>query len=283
MTALTRPYAGVLVATRQMRYQLLIVARSRFGGFTTLAVPVLLLVALNLVTPEMTLQLLGGTPYPDFLTPAMAIFAIVNACYVNVITATVVARESGVLKRLHGTPLPMWAYLSGRLVAAAAVGAVAATVVVVIGIAGFGATLPTARFGAFVAVLLLSVLCLSAVGLAVSGLVRSPDSALPAAYGTMLPLAFVSDLFFPTVTAPAWLRELADWFPLAPLTRAAEQTFIGTGSGFPMSGRDLVTVLVWTAAASAVCMRLFPWQPGDAGLRRLLAGLRPARRGESPW
>jgi hypothetical protein len=51
---------------------------------------------------------LHGIRYADFRTPAMGVFALLNACYVNVITSVVIAREDGTLKRLHGTPLPLW-------------------------------------------------------------------------------------------------------------------------------------------------------------------------------
>lgn len=264
------------MAAGQVRYQLLVVVRSRLGAFTTLVVPLMLLVALNLVTPEMTLQLLGGVPYADFLTPAMAVFAVVNACYVNVLTSTVVSRESGVLKRLRGTPLPLWAYVTGRVLAAAVVGAAVAAVALAVGVVFFDAHLVAGRLGGLAAVLALASACLAVVALALSPWVHSTESALPAAYGTVLPLAFVSDLFFPTTSAPHWLHELAGWFPLAPLTRAAEATFTGRSAGFPLDTRGLVTVLLWTAGAVLLCALTFAWEPGGA---RALPRLPGRRRG----
>ena len=113
-----RPRAGAVLVPGQIRYQLLLLDRSPLGTFISLVIPLMLLVALDLVTPEMTLQSLGGVRVVQFLTPAMASFAVLNAGFVDVLVGTTVAREQGVLTRLESTPLPTWAYFAGRLVAA---------------------------------------------------------------------------------------------------------------------------------------------------------------------
>ena len=114
-----RTWPGAVLVPGQVRYQLLLLARSPLGTFISLVIPLMLLVALDLVTPEMTLQSLGGVRVVQFLTPAMASFAVLNAGFVDVLVGTTVAREQGVLTRLESTPLPTWAYFAGRLVAAA--------------------------------------------------------------------------------------------------------------------------------------------------------------------
>jgi hypothetical protein len=68
------------------------------------------------------------------------------------------------------------------------------------------------------------------LGVAVTTLVPKPDTALPVAYGTMLPLAFISDVFFSSAHAPRWLHDLASAgrrgatagrpLPVAPTARA---------------------------------------------------------------
>jgi hypothetical protein len=63
------------------------------------------------------------------------------------------------------------------------------------------------------------------LGVAVTTLVPKPDTALPVAYGTMLPLAFISDVFFSSAHAPQWLHDLASALPVAPIARAMEAAF----------------------------------------------------------
>ncbi len=86
----SRPAA--LLALGQIRYQLLLLARSPLGFFLTLVVPVLLFACLNLLTPDTVASVPGGPGHVEFLTPAIAAFCLINACYVNTLTGLVMAR-----------------------------------------------------------------------------------------------------------------------------------------------------------------------------------------------
>lgn len=252
---------GLVLAAGQVRYQVLLLLRSPLATFTALVIPLMVLVALDVATPQVTLRELGGTRYADFLAPAMAVFALLNACYVNVITSVVLARESGVLKRLHGTPLPLWAYLLGRMAAAACVATASLAVVLGVAAALLHVRLDGGRLAGMAGVAALGIAAFTTLGTAVSTFVPHAGSALPVAYGTLLPLAFVSDVFFPATAAPAWLRHLASLFPLAPVARAAERIFAPGARGWPMSRGELVVVLAWTAAAAALLALTFRWEP----------------------
>ena len=90
------------LALGQIRYQLLLLVRSPLGFFLTLVVPVLLFVCLNLLTPDTMAAAPGGLRYVQFLTPAIATFCLLNACYVNTITGVVpgpLTRSSGATSR----------------------------------------------------------------------------------------------------------------------------------------------------------------------------------------
>jgi ABC-2 type transport system permease protein len=212
------------------------------------------------------LRELHGIRFADFLTPAMATFALLNACYVNMITSVVIAREQGVLKRLNGTPLPLWAYVLGRLAAAAVVGVASVTVVLGVGALFIHVHLDGDRTAALAGVVGLGILVFSALGMAVSTLVPRSDTALPIAYGTMLPIAFISDVFFPATAAPSWLQHVAVAFPLSPITNAAERTFAATG-GWPMTRSQLFVTLLWIAGSVVLTAVGFRWQKGTALLR----------------
>ena len=70
---------GLLLAAGQVRYQLLLLLRSPIGTFTALVIPLMVLVALNLATPQVALRELHGIRYADFLAPAMATFALLKS------------------------------------------------------------------------------------------------------------------------------------------------------------------------------------------------------------
>lgn len=267
MTA-RRSRFGLLLAAGQIRYQVLLLLRSPIGTFTALVVPLMVLVALNIATPEMTLRELHGIRFADFLTPAMATFALLNACYVNVITSVVIARENGVLKRLHGTPLPLWAYVAGRVAAAACVAIAALIVVLGVGVLFLHVHLSANRLAHLTGVVAIGIVSFTTLGIAVSTLVPRPDSALPIAYGSILPLAFVSDVFFPATAAPTWLRQVAAAFPISPIAKSAEAIFAPDSRGWPMTRTQLVVTLMWIVGAALITAVAFRWQPGAPVLRR---------------
>jgi len=256
------------LAGKQVKYHVTLLLRSPMGIFTALIIPLMLLVVLNVAAPSTTFRELHGGRYADFLTPAMATFAILNACYVNVITSTVLAREAGILKRLHGTPLPLWAYIVGRMAAAAAVALTALVVIFGVGALFLDVQLNAGRIAEVAGVTALGAATFTTLGMAVSTLVSRPDTALPIAYGTLLPVAFVSNVFFPATTGPSWLTHVADLFPLAPIAKATERIFT-TGTGhWPMSRGELTVTLAWIGATALVSAVAFRWQPGQSPLGR---------------
>ncbi|MGA7912422.1 MAG: ABC transporter permease, partial [Candidatus Dormiibacterota bacterium] len=103
-----RPSYARLVLT-QVRYQTMLLIRSPAGAFFALVMPVMILAALEFLNGERSI---AGVSAAQFFTAAMLAFAVMNAGYITTITGTVIARDDGILKRLHGTPLPPSAYFA---------------------------------------------------------------------------------------------------------------------------------------------------------------------------
>ena len=272
----SRPPARL--ALGQVRYQLTLLLRSPLGFFLSIVFPLLLLVCLKVIAPSRPVD---GLPYAQWVTPAMCAFCLLNACYVAVITSMVLAREEGMLKRLRGTPLPGWAYLAGRSGSAFVTSVIACGVIIATGVALFGVRIVWHAFGYFVGAALLGVACFFLIGAAVTTVVPKTETALPIAFGTMLPLAFISGVFFHASHPPAWLHDLAWAFPVAPVARAMEDSFRPATRSWPMSVPGLLVVLGWSAAAIAVIALAFPWEPGPAPSARGLGWLTRSQPGHS--
>jgi ABC-2 type transport system permease protein len=255
----------VLLAIGQVRYQLMLLLRSPLGFFLSIVFPLLLLICLNVITPA---RPVGGLPYAQWLTPAMCAFCLLNACYVTAITSMVLAREEGVLKRLRGTPLPAWAYLAGRSGSAFVTSVIASGVIIAIGVAFFHVSIVWHAFGYFAAATFLGIACFFLLGAAVTTVVPKSESALPIAFGTMLPLAFISDVFFSVSHPPTWLHDLSSALPVAPIARAMEDCFNPATQSWPMPVSGLLVVLGWSVAAIAVIALAFRWEPGPAPATR---------------
>lgn len=265
-SSVSRSRPGLLLSAGQVRYQLVLLARSPFGLFLTLLVPLLMLVSLNLITPS-NAAVVWGHHYAQFLTPAISVFCLLNACYVTTITSIVLAREEEILKRLRGTPLPAWAYLAGRAGAAVLTAVLSVGIIIATGVLFFHVTIIWRAFGYYVGAASLGIVCFFLLGVAVTTVVPKTDTALPVAFGTMLPLAFISDVFFSSAHAPGWLSDLASAFPVAPVARAMEAAFNPATRSWPMPATGLLAVLGWSVAAVAVIAAAFRFEPGPVQRR----------------
>ena len=252
-----------LLALGQVRYQLLLLVRSPLGFFLTLVIPLLLLVSLKVVSPG---GATGSVPYIQWLTPAVSAFCLLNAAYVTTITALVPARDHGILKRLRGTPLPAWTYLAGRFGQVLVTAAVSVTIIVAVGVIFFGVHMVWGAFGYFAAAAALGLLCFFMLGAAVTMVVPKTETALPIAFGTMLPVAFISDVFFSSANAPRWLADIAAALPVAPVAKAMEASFSPATASWPMSTGGLLVVLAWTVGAAVIVALWFRWDPGPVRL-----------------
>lgn len=245
---------------RQIRYQIMLLLRSPSAPFFTLALPFMLMVTLDLVYGSRTVPGGGGLSFPQFYLPAMMAFAVVNACWTNIITGTTVARQSGILKRIRCTPLPGWVYLLGRVVSAGLIAFVSVTGVALLSLMVSGTEWVWGTTPGTAVTIALGMLCCSLLGLAVTPLITNTDGALPVAYGTILPLAFVSEVFFPADTGPDWLQQIASWLPIKPLAHSLVLNLTPGATGLGFHWRELAVMAGWTLVA-VVALKFFRWDP----------------------
>jgi ABC-2 type transport system permease protein len=259
-----RPSAARLVAA-QVGYQLRVLVRSPLASFATLIVPLIVLLAVNLLYEGTRLKSRGNIPYAQFFTPAMIAFAVVNACYMSVISQVTLARDEGILKRIRSTPLPPWIYMAGRLGSAGLVAILSAVVVVAIGAYVYDFEVVWSAVPAVLLTLALGMFCFCAVALAVTVLIPRADSALPVAWGTILPLCFISDIFVPIEGAPHWLRAVASFFPLRGFADDLETAFNPVTGSHSLQAGHLELLALWGVTAAGFALLAFRWEPSSGG------------------
>ena len=252
---------------RQVAYQLKLLARSPMAAFATIVIPLMVLLAVNLLYSGTHLSSRGGISYAQFFTPAMVAFAVVNACYMSVLSSTTLARDQGILKRIRSTPLPSWVYMTGRIVSSGLVACVGAVVVIAVGAGVYGFQVIWAGVPAALLTLAVAMFCFCSLGLAVTVLVPTADSAVPIARGTMLPLCFISDVFQPIDNAPHWLRAIASFFPLRPFADDLESAFNPITGSRAIQPAHLELMVLWGAAAAAFALLAFRWDRREPGGR----------------
>lgn len=173
------------------------------------------------------------------------------------------ARERGVLKRMRATPLPTWALLVGRVVGALVVALLTLLALVVVAAVLFRPGVPPTWPGA-VLTFVVATVCFAVLGLAVISLVHSAQAAIGVALGTLLPLAFISDIFVVGVTLPTVLDVVSWVFPLRHASRAMTEAVSVNATGWGLSAPHLGALLIWTAVGAVVVARRFGWTTAAA-------------------
>ena len=152
----------------------------------TFALPLALLLLIGSTTATGNLP---GTHVEGqmIFVPSIIAFGVIVAAYVNLGTKLATLRHDGVLKRIRTTPLPASAYLSGVLASTAATTLAITACIVAIGAFAFGTVPRTSGLPEIVGGLFLGVVCFGALGLALSSVAGSAESASPIANASYLP------------------------------------------------------------------------------------------------
>jgi ABC-2 type transport system permease protein len=256
---------------RWLRARVKIQLRTGRAVVFTFAFPLVLIVLFNGLNGNATVVgAAAQVKFAQFYTPAIAIFSLTTACYTSVIIGIATARDSGLLKRVRGTPLPMSTYLGAWLGGAALTGIVAVVVLFAVAVPAFGVKIYLETLPAAIVTLVLGAACLASVGLAVATLSKTAEQAMPIAQLTFLPISFISGIWFPLEGAPDWLTTLAKVFPLEHIVHAFGACFSPGVANGGWSPDDLWSIAVWTAIGLFVATRRFRAEPGtlDQGSRR---------------
>lgn len=246
--------------------------------FFAVAFPVLLVAIIPTANGGGDQRLDNGMMLGTFFAATMAVYGAAVTCYVNMPEGIAESRDTLVLKRVRATPLPLPALLGGRVVGAVWVALITLAAIWVLATVMYGTALPPDWAGVLVT-FLASVVCFAVLGLAVASLVRTGQAFIGVALGTLLPLAFVSDVFVVGAAFPPWLDTVSWVFPLRHATRSMTQAVDAGALGAGFGPGHLAVLAAWTLAGLAVVAWRFSWVPRDGAVRRPAAARRrrPAR------
>ena len=194
--------------------------------------------------------------YLQFLLPGVLVMSVVfTTVYSGVALNTDLTR--GVVDRFRSLPIWSPSPLVGAVVGDSVRYLVAATVVVVLGVAlGFR---PEAGLGGVLAaVALIVVFCfgLAWVFTTVGCLLRSPNAVLNGSFMALFPLTFLSNTFVDPETLPAALRAFVDVNPISHLVTASRGLMGGTAEASEVAF-VLITAAVLTAIFAPLTTRLY--------------------------
>jgi ABC-2 type transport system permease protein len=256
----------------QIRYQNKLFWRTPVAAFFTLVFPLMFLLLFSVLfgTEKIELGSRGEFSIAQFYAPALAVFAVASATYTNIGIQVAIARDEGILKRIRGTPLPTWIYMAGRIGSAIWIATIATVLMMAVGILAFDVSIELAKLPAAVITFIAGAGCFAALGLTLATFSPTGDSAPAVANGTILPLAFVSDVFIVIEDPPRWLETIGNIFPLKHFVRAFQDAFHPLTEAPAFRPENLWVIGLWTLIGAFLAWKFFSWEPRESkpGRRR---------------
>jgi ABC-2 type transport system permease protein len=194
----------------------------------------------------------GAASYQAFVFPGLVVMAALFGGMLTAI-ATVYDREFGMLRLMLASPAGVPAILTGRALAATAVGTLQGAVV--LAFAPFWIEVTPAGLLAAVGVLLLASLASSATGLLVAAPIRSIENFAGIINVVLFPMLFLSGALYPARDLPLPLHLLAR---INPVTYAVDLMRGAMGVRMEFSAAlSTAMLLLATVAAFGIAMMLF--------------------------
>ncbi|HYI16147.1 MAG TPA: ABC transporter permease [Thermomicrobiales bacterium] len=197
----------------------------------------------------------GGGSYREFLLPGIFAQTIAFAAATTAIGMTDDVGK-GIIDRFRSLPMARSAVLTGRVAGDVVYNAGILVVLMLSGLAvGWRVHSSVPEFFAGVGLLLLFALAMSAIGVWLGLQVPTVEVANQVAFTVIFPITFLSNVFVPPETMPAWLRPIAEWNPVSTLTASIRDLWgnpnpVSSG-GFPADHPVLVTV-AWVVLIVAI-------------------------------
>jgi ABC-2 type transport system permease protein len=252
----SRPAALTLV---QARYEQKSFWRNPASALFTFAFPVVLFILFGALFKGDRESALGGTKGIQYYTPVIASWGVMSACFVNLAIAVTFRRETGLLKRVKGTPLPSSAYLGGVIVSAVVNAAIIVVIILAVGVGAYGATLPHDWPG-LVTSLVVGAAAFCTLGLAATIAIPNADAAAAMINIVFIVLVVISGGFFP-ISSSSVLSQIAAVFPLRHFIDASFAAFNPRLSLSAFPWRDVGILAAWGVGGLLVATRWFRWEP----------------------
>jgi ABC-2 type transport system permease protein len=197
------------VYAKEARYEIVKLIRERSYILSVVGLPTIFFLVFGAAHPE---QILHGHPVARYLLASYSSFGAMGAAMFAVGVGLVTERSHGWLELKRASPMPTYAYLSAKLVAALAFGELIALVLLALGSLVAGLQISAADAFRLMAAVAGGVFTFSAIGLFL-GLVLSPGSAVGMVNLVYLPLSVCGGLWVPLEMLPKWLQGVAPFLP----------------------------------------------------------------------
>jgi ABC-2 type transport system permease protein len=267
MTAVSHSPAGSRprffhLVVHEFRYDWRSFRRNTQSMFFTLILPVLFLAIFASVFRNANVAVPGGRIAESvYYVPGIIAYGIIAAAFSNLVVTVVRIRESGNYKRQRATPIPASAVIAGRALIGGLTALAIAAVILILGWAVYGASVPGRTAPALALDIIVGALVFCCLGFAVATVITSVDAAQPVTLAIVLPLSFISGIFIPAGELPHWLINIGAVFPVRPLAASLLGAYNPHTTGSGLNWGDLAVLAGWGVVGLIVALRRFRWLP----------------------
>ena len=207
-----------------------------------------------------------------FYLPAMLAAGVLLSGLQNMAVDIAMEKSDGTLKRLAGSPLPVFSYFVGKIGQVFVTGTLQAASILLLAAIVFRVPLPTEveRWATFAWVFVLGVVTSAILGIALSGVPKSGKSATAVVIPITLVLQFISGVYLSFTQLPEWLQNIASVFPLKWMAQGMRAVFLPEsfevlerGETWDLPGVALVTAL-WLVFGLIAARLTFRWIRKDS-------------------
>ena len=167
-------------------------------------------------------------------------------------------KQRGVLRRYHTTTLKVWQYFTANVVSNAAVGLIAVAFMFLAAFLVFDLNMRGDYLNLGIVVILGTIL-LFGIGLAIGGWAKNENQAAPLSQMVVLPMMFLSGVFFPTFLMPELLQNITKFIPLTPIVDSVRYVVTEGKTVFDL-GPEMAIILGWTLVIYLIAFKAFRWE-----------------------
>lgn len=243
----------------QLRSEQRLYWRSHELAFFTFIFPLVIFVLLGSVYGDDVGD--EGVTGKEYLLAGVLGYGVASTAFAGLAIVLVVRRESGVLKRVRGTPLPARTYVGATLLSTIVVFAIEAVALLVLANVLFNVPFPE-RWLSLALALLLGAVAFAAMGVALATVIRSAEGASAMVNAVYLPMAFLSGSFWSTEDYPAALEAIANVLPLTYFIHLMRDVAL-LDEQIWQNWVDVAVVTAWGLAGLVLTVLRFRWEPRE--------------------
>jgi ABC-2 type transport system permease protein len=193
-----------------------------------------------------------------FMTLGMIVYCAIAAAFESPLPKLVRERNEGVLKRLSGTPVRSWTFLTAKTLSAS--GLVFAEVILIftVGLVSKEFTVQGSWWELAI-LLLLGIFMLSGLAFLLSNLTSTYDSAIVVVHGVYIPMLLLCGAFVPLEAMPKAVRIVAGILPLTSFVGPFRSVMVD-GTHLMANAGQVLLLLLWTILGWAFAIKTFRWQ-----------------------